>query len=146
VRHQQDVHGIREGLFFSDVKGCPKRIQGFKRPYQLKSHVKERKPNSHTLSSGCASLHCDVTRARVRQQITDTHEGGETRDLDQSTPRPRLHFGLVASGDLVMKSPSRRDELVARERVIGFEMEGGAFSSRFLGALFCFHTTVEYRA
>ncbi|KAL2782391.1 hypothetical protein BJX66DRAFT_345881, partial [Aspergillus keveii] len=37
---------------------------------------------------------------------------------------PRVHIGLVASADTVMKSGEHRDRLVQSESVIGFEMEG----------------------
>ncbi|OJJ46491.1 hypothetical protein ASPZODRAFT_96755 [Penicilliopsis zonata CBS 506.65] len=44
------------------------------------------------------------------------------RRLTQGTPQ--IHFGLVASGDLVMKSGGHRDEIAKTERAIAFEMEG----------------------
>lgn len=36
---------------------------------------------------------------------------------------PAIHFGLVACGDMVMKSGQDRDLIAAREQVIAFEME-----------------------
>ncbi|PHH64675.1 hypothetical protein CDD81_4116 [Ophiocordyceps australis] len=44
--------------------------------------------------------------------------------LEQDTPQPAVHFGLMASGDKVIKAGLERDDLVRRENVIGFEMEG----------------------
>ncbi|KAF9894433.1 hypothetical protein FE257_007936 [Aspergillus nanangensis] len=43
----------------------------------------------------------------------------------QDTPRPRVLFGPMASGDTVMKSAEHRDRLVRKFGVFGFEMEGG---------------------
>jgi nucleoside phosphorylase len=40
------------------------------------------------------------------------------------TACPVLHFGRFASGDSVMKSGAHRDKIVAKDRVIAFEMEG----------------------
>ncbi|KAL4877066.1 ankyrin repeat-containing domain protein [Aspergillus karnatakaensis] len=37
---------------------------------------------------------------------------------------PCIHFGTVVSADIVMKSGQHRDEIVKREKAIGFEMEG----------------------
>jgi nucleoside phosphorylase len=36
----------------------------------------------------------------------------------------RIHFGRIASADTVMKSGGDRDNIVKREKVLGFEMEG----------------------
>ncbi|KAJ5235398.1 nucleoside phosphorylase domain-containing protein [Penicillium citrinum] len=44
--------------------------------------------------------------------------------LAQGTPQPAVHFGLIASGDTVMKSGEERDAMSRRENVVGFEMEG----------------------
>ncbi|KAK3292363.1 ankyrin repeat-containing domain protein [Chaetomium fimeti] len=38
--------------------------------------------------------------------------------------QPTVHFGLVASGDTVMRSGRDRDEIARRDGVIAFEMEG----------------------
>lgn len=43
----------------------------------------------------------------------------------QDTPRPRVLFGPMASGDTVMKSAEHRDRLARKFGVFGFEMEGG---------------------
>ncbi|KAI1325937.1 TPR repeat protein [Xylariaceae sp. FL0255] len=44
--------------------------------------------------------------------------------LQQSSQQPAIHFGLLASGDTVMKSGEDRDRLSRKDKVIGFEMEG----------------------
>ncbi|OAA34908.1 Nucleoside phosphorylase domain protein [Beauveria brongniartii RCEF 3172] len=50
---------------------------------------------------------------------------------DGSNLQPAIHFGLVASGDTVMKSGEHRDAIVAREKVIAFEMEGAGVWGTF---------------
>lgn len=53
-------------------------------------------------------------------------------DPDQPTPpRPVVHFGLIASGDTVMKSGQHRDRIAEREGVIAFEMEGAGVWDTF---------------
>lgn len=49
---------------------------------------------------------------------------------NQDDPAPSIHFGLIASGDMVMKSGEDRDRIAKQEGVIAFEMEGaGAWDS-----------------
>jgi nucleoside phosphorylase len=44
--------------------------------------------------------------------------------LEQGDGQPAVHFGLIASGDTVMKSGEDRDDIAQKTGVIGFEMEG----------------------
>jgi nucleoside phosphorylase len=44
--------------------------------------------------------------------------------LEQGDGQPTVHFGLIASGDTVMKSGKHRDDIAQKAGVIGFEMEG----------------------
>ncbi|KAK7928433.1 hypothetical protein PG985_005431 [Apiospora marii] len=43
--------------------------------------------------------------------------------LDEDSPPPVVHFGLIASGDTVLKSGEDRDSIAQQEEVIAFEME-----------------------
>lgn len=66
------------------------------------------------LSKSCADLGCLTDRcvARIRQP---THPA--------QPPQPDLHIGIVASGDLVLKSALDRDQLHRDTGAIAFEME-----------------------
>jgi nucleoside phosphorylase len=44
--------------------------------------------------------------------------------LEQGDGQPAVHFGLIASGDTVMKSGVDRDDIARKAGIIGFEMEG----------------------
>jgi nucleoside phosphorylase len=44
--------------------------------------------------------------------------------LEQDDGQPAVHFGLIASGDTVMKSGEDRDDIAQQAGAIGFEMEG----------------------
>lgn len=44
--------------------------------------------------------------------------------LEGPLPAPAVHFGLIASGDTVMKSGQDRDRIAEQEDIIAFEMEG----------------------
>lgn len=63
------------------------------------------------LGKDCNSLECDQDQ-RIR-----CREASETIPVS-------IHIGPVASGDTVMKSGQHRDEIVSKEKVLGFEMEG----------------------
>lgn len=51
--------------------------------------------------------------------------------LQQSAPQPAVHFGLIATGNTVMKSGNDRDAIAKRECVIAFEMEGAGVWDSF---------------
>ncbi|KAK7428277.1 hypothetical protein QQZ08_005174 [Neonectria magnoliae] len=53
------------------------------------------------------------------------------RRFDQGIPQPAVYFGLIASGDKVMKSGEERDDIARQESVIGFEMEGAGVWDTF---------------
>ncbi|KAL4960362.1 nucleoside phosphorylase domain-containing protein [Aspergillus stella-maris] len=59
---------------------------------------------------------CDDLNCNKEQQI-------RCREISEDTPAS-IHIGLVASADTVMKSGQHRDEIVKKEKVYGFEMEG----------------------
>ena len=48
---------------------------------------------------------------------------------------PVVHFGLIASGDTVMKSGEDRDNVATRDGVIAFEMEGAGVWEDFSSCL-----------
>jgi len=71
----------------------------------------------------CEQLGCDLTKMMPRCRLTSINR------------QPFVHFGLVASGDAVMKSGEDRDEFAAEEDVIAFEMEGAGVWDNFPACL-----------
>lgn len=51
--------------------------------------------------------------------------------LKQASPQPAVHFGLIASGDTVLKSGEHRDRIAQHAGIIGFEMEGAGVWDNF---------------
>ncbi|KAK0722523.1 hypothetical protein B0T26DRAFT_851375 [Lasiosphaeria miniovina] len=51
--------------------------------------------------------------------------------LEQDNLRPAIHFGLIASGDTVMKSAKDRNAIAKLKDIIGFEMEGAGVWDSF---------------
>lgn len=54
-----------------------------------------------------------------------------SRLKEQDSPQPVVHFGLIGSGDTVMKSGQDRDAIAGKTGVIGFEMEGAGVWDTF---------------
>lgn len=63
------------------------------------------------INATCAELHCNLQKLVIRSRQNQRN-------------KPFLHFGLIASGDTVLKSGFDRDNLAKGAKVIGFEMEG----------------------
>ncbi|KAH6973707.1 hypothetical protein BKA56DRAFT_619914 [Ilyonectria sp. MPI-CAGE-AT-0026] len=53
------------------------------------------------------------------------------RRFIQGATQPAIHFGLMASGDTVMKSGEDRDSIAKRENILAFEMEGAGVWETF---------------
>ncbi|KAL3483809.1 nucleoside phosphorylase domain-containing protein [Aspergillus germanicus] len=83
-----------------------------------------------------ASAGCSCLRSNAPDQICEEASGKDCNELDcdqgqhircrkmsEAIPAS-IHIGPVASADMVMKSGQHRDEIVRREKVIGFEMNG----------------------
>ena len=85
--------------------------------------------------STCEDLRCSsgqsvVQRTRLKKLEDDAANQANASNKGAKSPSPLVHFGVVASGDSVVKSAKHRDELADSSEVIGFEMEGaGAWDS-----------------
>ena len=69
------------------------------------------------LDFSCLELKCSEDKLVPRSRLPEAQE-------TSSTQKPKIHYGLMASGDTVMKSGEHRDAIATREGVIAFEMEG----------------------
>jgi nucleoside phosphorylase len=79
------------------------------------------------LESSCSDLKCNDTMLVPRQRLPRSSDAWEAAEEQ----KPHIHFGLIASGDAVMKSGEDRDEIADKEKVIGFEMEGAGVWDNF---------------
>jgi nucleoside phosphorylase len=100
--------------------------------------TKEDQVCKEALELSCADLKCDankqVARYRLRSDIEIVDAPGEEVAAVQTSMNvhePVIHFGLIASGDTVMKSGEERDMIAAIEKVIAFEMEGAGIWNNF---------------
>ncbi|KAK2786457.1 hypothetical protein FQN53_006613 [Emmonsiellopsis sp. PD_33] len=77
---------------------------------------------------------CNNTRMSCEQLGCNEEE---TMRRCRSYPRskPEIHFGIIASGDTVMKSGEDRDDIAFSNGVIAFEMEGAGVWERFPSTL-----------
>jgi len=76
------------------------------------------------LESSCSELKCNDNKLVPRRRLI--------KAMDSTTAQePVIHYGLIASGDAVMKSGEDRDAIAAKENVIAFEMEGAGVWDNF---------------
>lgn len=82
----------------------------------------------------CEDLKCNlgkqVSRDRSKKDGNDAANQASASKTGAEASSPRVHFGLFASGDSVVKSADHRDHLADTMEAVGFEMEGsGAWES-----------------
>ncbi|KAL7937888.1 hypothetical protein V8C35DRAFT_290211 [Trichoderma chlorosporum] len=87
------------------------------------------------LEASCYELRCQDSELVYRARVDKVRSVGHYRYTPTSgmleAQKPVIHFGVIVSGDSVMKSGSRRDEIAAREKAIAFEMEGAGVWESF---------------
>jgi nucleoside phosphorylase len=116
------------------------------------------------LRSSCAGLGCD--KAAIIRRVT-TVSSMRSMSGDRIVPttsddpvmsstittifrppgRPRVHFGMYASGDRVIKSGQERDRIVAEyqgDDVLAFEMEGAGAWDQFPGSVLVIKALSDY--
>lgn len=76
------------------------------------------------LRLSCSELKCNKNNLVPRSRLL---KAKETTTLQQ----PMVHFGLIASGDTVMKSGGHRDAIATKDKIIAFEMEGAGVWENF---------------
>lgn len=79
------------------------------------------------LESSCSELKCNENKLVHRQRLPRSIDVGKAIEEQ----KPSIHFGFIASGDTVIKSGEDREEVAAREKVIGFEMESAGVWDNF---------------
>jgi nucleoside phosphorylase len=73
------------------------------------------------ICSNCTDWHTSVCEKALKANCTSL---GCVPDRINESRDTSIHFGRVASGNAVMKSARRRDQLIQKEGCIAFEMEG----------------------
>ncbi|KAM0345453.1 hypothetical protein ACHAPU_006380 [Fusarium lateritium] len=71
-----------------------------------------------------AALNCEQLGCFFAQPPIPRHRLRLSLEGLQIIPDPKVHFGIIASGDKVVKSAHHRDIVASQESVIAFEMEG----------------------
>jgi nucleoside phosphorylase len=108
---------------------------------------KEDEVCNDALNLTCIDLKCNdnelVSRKRLGDIRNDFANGAKA-------PKPEIHFGLIASGDTVMKSGEHRDKIVDRdkekdnEKIIAFEMEAAGVMESFEGRVIVIKSVCDY--
>jgi nucleoside phosphorylase len=120
---QQYLHTLQQ----TGTKWCHPGVDDilFKACY-LHKHYRDASP------AGCSCFGCDFSTGQICEEALekdcnelDCDQGQQVRCREiLDATQTSIYIGPVASADMVMKSGQYRDEIVRREKVIGFEMEG----------------------
>ncbi|KAJ2992158.1 hypothetical protein NUW58_g2261 [Xylaria curta] len=128
----KNANALRQKPSYTAIQPNPADDRLFKAKYRHKHHEPS---DCLTCGSGatdvceaalklsCEELGCDERESVFRARATTT------------SITPTIHFGLVASGDSVMKSGEDRDLVASQEDVIAFEMEGAGVWDTFVDCL-----------
>ncbi|KAI9664127.1 MAG: hypothetical protein M1821_007618 [Bathelium mastoideum] len=76
------------------------------------------------LESSCADVGCDSKEQVPRDRLKQLKLNGQASTETTLICKPEIHFGRVASGDVVVKSGLHRDAIATETETIAFEMEG----------------------
>jgi nucleoside phosphorylase len=132
----------RAGL---EIRSTLNKVKGLRGKEVLKNrmaHYLDKLSKKPSLQANYPTMRDSKASERPRRYPVETADQGvryqdgvvSGRRLGQSSvnaPNPAIHFGLIASGDTVMKSERQRDEIARRENTIAFEMEGAAVWENF---------------
>ncbi|UKZ73755.1 hypothetical protein TrVFT333_001405 [Trichoderma virens FT-333] len=87
------------------------------------------------LEASCEELLCQDSELVSRIRVDMARGTGDYRYTSTEAmceaQKPVVHFGVIVSGDSVMKSGHHRDEIARREKAIAFEMEGAGVWESF---------------
>ncbi|KAM0294558.1 hypothetical protein ACHAO9_000991 [Fusarium lateritium] len=128
-----------------EIRGVLAKLQGLRHRRQLSSkmadylNVLRQEPELRAEYPGPTkdrlfeASYRHIDNQRSCQQLGCNGELVRRRRLDTINVcfTPAVHFGLMASGDSVMKSGEDRDRIAAAEGVIAFEMEGAGVWDSF---------------
>lgn len=75
---------------------------------------------------------CDESVKMACDELGCSEQGLETMFIStRDSHRPAVHFGLIASGDTVVRSGKFRDGIAKQTNAIAFEMEGAGMCTEF---------------
>ncbi|KAF4472106.1 ankyrin repeat [Fusarium albosuccineum] len=117
AEHELNGHGLEETI--QDVlNNKPRLVKRFQRPHPDADRLYKADFIHDSPGMSCATS-CGVSNTIRR----------DARSVDEDNPK--IHYGLIASGNLLMKDAIVRDRLSAEEDVLCFEMEAAGLSNQF---------------
>lgn len=131
----------------AEIRGLLQKLQGIRCRNELSTKIQKylqvlrKEPELQAVSPGASKDWLFKSSYRHVQdgQLCDGHCSPDQLILrdrlneraDETPPAPKVHFGLVASGDTILKSAEHRDVVARRDGVLGFEMEGAGVWENF---------------
>ncbi|KAJ5915597.1 hypothetical protein N7466_011530 [Penicillium verhagenii] len=83
-----------------------------------------RHQDESTICPTCVDGICDIARKSGCEKLKCDQQRLVRRSRQNQKNRPLVHFGLIASGETVLKSGIKREAIADEAKVIAFEMEG----------------------
>lgn len=83
------------------------------------------------LTLSCEQLQCDEHQLLPRERRRSISVNSHSMNTPIPESVPEIHFGLIGSGNLPMKSALHRDRIATQEELLGFEMEGAGVWDNF---------------
>ncbi|KAJ3547601.1 hypothetical protein NM208_g1444 [Fusarium decemcellulare] len=117
AEHEIDGHNLEEAIQ-EVLEKKPRLLKRFQRP----------NPDTDRLyKSDFVHADRDASCAAICSETNVVPRGERSSDEDN----PKIHYGLIASGNQVMKDAIIRDRVSAEEDVLCFEMEAAGLSNHF---------------
>lgn len=118
TEHERKGHSIRRSI--EDIIARNDRLRTYSKPAP-ETDVLYRSDFVHTAGAGPCITYCGRAQDKVIQR--------EQRDHKRHCPF--IHYGLIASGDQLMKDARVRDRLASEKGVLCFEMEAAGLMNHF---------------
>lgn len=120
TRHQRKGHGLE-----ASINGVLARNPRLRKSYAKPEASTDRLFQSHIIHSETCGDSCDPVPDE--DNLVKRHVRGE----DGVEEDIQVHYGLIATGNSVMKNAELRDKLAKEKNVLCFEMEAGGLMDSF---------------
>ncbi|GKZ77681.1 hypothetical protein AnigIFM56816_011422 [Aspergillus niger] len=118
LRSRYEIYGHH---IEKDIQGVFEKVPRLRKNYSRPESSSDRLFNSEVLHEVACTTYCseDVAKLRWRPERTEEKDN------------PAIHYGLIASGNQLMKDAMIRDKLAEEKGVLCFEMEAAGLMNHF---------------
>lgn len=117
TQYEEEGHRLKESIQ-SVLEGNKRLRQKYAPPPLESDRLYDSQYTHQDLPSNCAEI-CDRSKLILRLQRTEDEDN------------PAIHYGLIASGNRLMRNAMFRDKLAEEQDVLCFEMEAAGLMNHF---------------